>query len=168
MSAEVDFAALAAPGAEHQLLAPFVGTFTAEVRLWMGPGEPVVSTGVMTNEWDLGNRFLRQTYVGDPSEGPFPAFAGRGFWGYNKTDGRFEGFWIDNASTMMQVEHGEVGGAGRVWTMRGEMTDPGSGRPLRKRSVITLIDDDHHTLEMYFESEGAESKGMEIRYVRKA
>ena len=78
-----DFAAMAATTEAHERLTPFVGTFKAEVKMWMGPGEPMVSTGVMINELDLGGRFLRQTYTGDESEGPFPNFEGRGYWGFN-------------------------------------------------------------------------------------
>ena len=55
-----------------------------EVKIRMGPGEPSITTGVMTNSMDLGGRFLRQSYQGDAVEGPFPSFAGRGYWGYNK------------------------------------------------------------------------------------
>lgn len=164
---EEDFAAMAAKTEEHEAMEPFVGTFAAEVRMWMGPGDPMVSTGVMTNTLELGGRFLRQRYQGDPSAGPFPDFAGRGYWGYNNVDRRWEGVWIDTASTVMQVEHGQRDESGKVWTMHGEMTDPRSGRPIKKRSVITLVDDDHHTMEMYFETPDGEMKGMEIRYWRR-
>ena len=75
----IDFAGLAAPTEEHTRLEAFVGTFAAEVKIWMGPGEPNVTTGVMTNSMDLGGRFLRQIYQGDAVEGPFPSFAGRGY-----------------------------------------------------------------------------------------
>jgi hypothetical protein len=135
----------------------------------MGPGEPHVTTGVMVNTLDLGGRFLRQEYTGDPQDGPFPNFEGRGFWGYNKIDGRYEGFWIDTASTQMQIENGQVDGTGAVWTMTGDMTDAMTNQPMRKRSVITLQDDDHHTMEMFFEGpDGSEMKGMEIRYTRRS
>ena len=152
---------------EHKRFEPFVGTFSAEVKMWMGPGDPMVSTGRMVNELDLGGRFLRQDYVGDPNEGPFPNFAGRGFWGYNTVDQCYEGVWVDNATTMMQAEKGHVDGSGKVWTMECVMTDPQSGQPMKKRSVVTLIDNDHHTMEMFFDKPGAgEFKCMEIRYTR--
>lgn len=159
-----DFAKMAEPTEAHRKLAPFAGTFRAEVRIWMGPGEPNVSTGKMVSSWDLGGRFLKQEYKGDPNEGPFPDFEGRGYWGYNKSTERYEGFWIDNASTMMQNEVGGLDESGRVWTMVGEVTGP-QGKAT-KRSVITLDDDDHHRMEMYFDSPDGESKGMEIRYER--
>ncbi len=152
--------------AEHERLKPFEGTFRAEVRMWMGPGDPMVSTGTMKNQLVLGGRFLRHHYDGDPSDGPFPEFKGEGYFGYNTIDGRWEGMWIDNASTMMQTETGQVDAAGTTWEMHSEMTDPSSGHSMKKRSVITLKDDDHHSMEMYFETPQGEMKCMEIQYSR--
>lgn len=161
-----DFAAMAAPNEHHAMLEPFAGRFAAEVKIWMGPGDPMVSTGVMTSDFELGGRFLRQSYIGDPAEGPFPEFEGRGYWGYNNVDKAWEGVWIDNASTVMQVERGVVDEAGEVWTMRGEMTNPQSGQPLTKRSIITLVDRDHHRMEMFFDTPAGETRAMEISYAR--
>lgn len=160
-------AAMSATSEEHKRFEPFAGTFKAEIKMWMGPGEPMVSTGTMVNELDLGGRYLKQVFTGDPNDGPFPSFEGRGFWGYNTAEKKYEGFWIDNACTLMQTESGHVDEAGTVWTMHGEMTDPQSGGTLKKRSIITLEDNDHHSMEMYFTAPGgAESKAMEIRYER--
>lgn len=163
---EQDLTAPGAVTAEHEKLRPFAGTFRAEVSMWMGPGEPMVTTGTMVNEFDLGGRFLKQTYRGDATDGPFPGFEGRGYWGYNNVAGRFEGFWIDSASTMMQTEAGGVDEAGRVWTMLGELTHPATGGTVTKRSVITLEDDDHHRMEVYFDTGEGETKSMEMRYTR--
>lgn len=162
-------AAMGAPVAAHKRFEPFVGTFAGEVRMWMGPGDPYVSTGVMRNTLVLGGRFLEQHYQGDEADGPFPNFAGRGYWGYNTVTKKYEGFWIDTVSTFMQTETGDVDASGTVWTMVGEIANPASGGRMRKRSVITLADKDHHTLEMFFEGpDGKEFKAMEITYVRKA
>jgi len=159
-----DFAAMAAVTEEHERLAALAGTFRAEVKMWMGPGDPMVTTGTMVNERDLGGRFLRQTYTGDASEGPFPNFEGRGYLGFNKITGQYEGFWIDNASTMMQTEAGSADGD--VWTMVGDLPNPQGGGSMTKRSVITLQDEDRHTMEMFFDSGDGESKAMEINYTR--
>ncbi len=156
------------PDEHHERLEPFAGTFKAVVTLWMGPGDPMVSTGVMTNTMELGGRFLHQHYEGDPNpDAPFPDFQGRGYWGYNQGTGKYEGFWIDTASTMMQNESGDVDASGKVWTMTSEILDPQSMKPAQKKSVITLTDRDHHTMEMYFNGpDGSEMKGMEIKYTR--
>ena len=158
---------MAAPGPEHDRLKPFVGAFKAEVKIWMGPGDPMVSTGTMTNSLDFGGTFVRHHYQGDPSPEPtpFPDFEGRGFWGFNKNTQQYEGVWIDNASTIMQIETGTVDDSGRVWTMTGQIVDP-SGAISTKKSITTLVDDDHHHMEMFFSKGDQEFKGMEIRYVR--
>ena len=151
----------------HKKFEPFVGTFKAEVKMWMGPGEPMVSTGVMVNTLDLGGRFLRQDYKCDEAGGPFPNFEGRGFFGFNTVTEQFEGFWIDSASTYMTHETGTLDAAGKTWNMVGTMTDPQTKKPMQKRSVTTVQDQDHHSMEMFFTSaEGPEAKGMEINYTR--
>ena len=160
-------AAMNALADAHAKFEPFVGTFTSQVTMWMGPGDPMVSTGVMVNSLDLGGRFLRHDYKGDPNDGPFTNFAGRGFWGFNTVTNKYEGFWIDNASTLMQNEVGEVDASGKVWTMIGHVANPQTGKPMRKKSVITLHDRDAHTMEMYFEGpDGSDHKAMEITYRR--
>jgi len=158
---------VAAPGPEHERLEPFVGTFGATVSIWMGPGDPMVSTGSMTNSLELGGRFVRQAYKGDPAPDPTPFanFEGRGYWGFNKNTQKYEGFWIDTASTVMQHESGPVDESGKVWTMTGEIVGP-DGEVTTKRSVITLVDDDHHHMEMFFTKGDQEFKGMEIQYAR--
>lgn len=56
--------------------------------------------------------------------------------------------------------------SGRVWTMTGEMPNPATGDRMTKRSVITVEDDDHHRIEMFFDTGAGEAKAMEIRYTR--
>ena len=155
------------PGPEHKYLEPFVGRFRAKVTIHMGPGQPMESTGIMTNSFRLGGLYLFQDYVGDKSEGPSPSFEGQGYWGYNTSAKKYEGFWVDNASTMMQLERGEVDASGKVWTMHGEFTHPATGQPIKKRSVITLIDHDRNRMESYFTSpDGGERQTMTIEYQR--
>ena len=164
--AKTDMSMPAPPGAEHKRLEPFTGKFRAEVKMWMGPGDPMVSTGVMTNTLDFDGRFLRHDYAGDPGPGPFPNFKGGGFWGYNDVAKEYEGVWVDNASNVMQIETGTVDDDGKVWTMKGAMTCPQTGKKITKRSVITLADNDSHKMEMFFISDEGEHKGMEINYQR--
>jgi hypothetical protein len=157
---------MAPPGIEHELFKQFVGTWKGKVQIWMGPGDPVESTGTMVNEMDLDGRFLKQTYTGDANDGPFPNFAGRGFFGFNNTTGKFEGFWIDTASNQMATEFGDYDEATKTWTMLGEM-NMGGGKTCGKRSVFTVLNENEQTLEMFFDMPGAgESKGMHIHYTR--
>ena len=154
-------------GKEHKLLEPFAGKFRAEVSIHMGPGEPQKSTGTMVNTFQLDNLYLHQEYQGDPAPPPYPAFLGRGYWGYNFSSKLYEGFWIDNASSMIQTETGTVDSADKVWTMTSEFQNPRDGKTIKKRSVISLVDHDHHSMESYMTgADGREFKTMEIQYVR--
>jgi hypothetical protein len=153
--------------AEHGLLKGFEGRWRAEVRMWMDPGQDLmVSTGVMVNRLVLGGRFLEQDYADDAG-----MFQGRGLFGYNTIEQRWEGLWIDTMATFMMHEHGSYDAGTRTWEMSEEIRDPGSGHLMRKRSVVTVTDADRHTMAMFFtplagENEGRESKCMEIAYER--
>ncbi|MFG0275009.1 MAG: DUF1579 family protein [Phycisphaerales bacterium] len=154
-------------GAHHSRMKPMAGEFRAAVKMWMGPGDPMEMTGTMVNSWDLGGRFLKQTYRGDGDAGPFGQFAGRGYWGYNDANGRWEGFWIDSASTMMHTETGHYDDGAEQWTMVGTLTNPETGQPMQKRSVFRVLDQNRHTMETWFAGpDGAEFKSMEIAFER--
>ena len=147
-------------GAQHERLRAFEGVFKAVVKMYCGPGEPMVSTGVMTNTMVLGGRFLEHVYKDDSG-----MFEGRGYWGYNTASDCYEGIWIDNMSTMIQIEIGHADGD--TWNMSGTSTDPGSGKPMATRSVTTLSGPDEHGIEMFCRiGDGEEFKSMEIHYTR--
>ena len=155
------------PGSEHKLLQPFAGTFRAEVKLFMGSGDPVVQTGTMHSEFHCDGLYLHQNYTGDPAEGPFPAFLGRGYWGFNQHEKVYEGFWIDNASTKMQLETGTCDASGREWNMLSELLHPHFGQVVQRRSVIRVSDNDRHTMDSYMTVPGqSEMLVMQISYVR--
>lgn len=156
------------PNEKHELLKPFEGTFRATVSIFMGGPEPMVTTGIMVSEFVVDGLYLQQVYTGDPVEGPFPSFNGRGFWGYNFVTSKYEGFWIDNASSIMQREDGTVDDTGKIWEMLSEINHPQQGTT-QKRTVIRLIDNDHHEAECFMTLPNGENfKSMELKYVRQA
>jgi len=56
-----------------------------------------------------------------------------------------------------------------VITWNGTMSDPATGKSSKARMVTTVVDDNHHTFDMYAVPPGAkkEMKTMTIEYVRK-
>lgn len=156
------------PGSEHRGLHRFAGIFHAQVKIFMGPGDPMVSTGVMENTSELGGLYLRQNYRGDPSPGSELTFQGHGYWGFNQTLGRYEGFWIDNASTTMQLETGHVDASGNRWEMSSEFFLAPGQPPMRKRSVIEWLDNHNHLMRTWIQPPGSpEFLSMEITYRRR-
>ncbi len=151
------------PAEELRFIKPLIGTWDAEVKLWMGPGEPMVSRGVMVNDWVLGGRWLRHTYKGDDN------FEGSGYFGFNKTTGKFEGLWIDTMSPMMHIEVGDYDEGAATFNMTSETLCPMTKMPTNKRSVTRIESPDRHVLEMYSSSAGEpECKEMEVVYTRRA
>ncbi len=152
------------PNEHHRKLDPFVGTWNAAVKHWMAPdAEPSESGGVMTNEWTLDGRFLKQNY---DAEFMGMKFQGEGYWGFNNVTGKYEGVWLDTMSTWISTDAGDVDDAGKRWEMSGELADPSTGKPMRRRSVITIIDEDHHVMEMFMGGPENEFRVMEIQYER--
>ena len=128
--------------------------------------DPMVSTGLMKNTLILGGRFIEHDDANDGGD-----FFGKGHWGCNTVDKRWEGTRLDSMGTGIMVDHGAHDPATDTWTMTGELTDPASGAPMKKRSTVTRHDDDHHTMVMFFtptvgEHAGVETKMMEISYTR--
>ncbi|MFK7768644.1 MAG: DUF1579 family protein [Mariniblastus sp.] len=164
MSEEQGFQ-LPTPTEHHQRLKPFEGTFDSEVQMWIGPGDPMVSTGKMKSTFQVGDLFLHQDYKSESPLGPFGTFEGRGYWGFNTTTGQYEGFWIDTASTTMQMEKGSVDETGKVFEMHSEFVMHGA--TMKKRTVFTVLSNDHHRMEAFIEAPGAEEmKSMSIEYKR--
>jgi hypothetical protein len=77
--------------------------------------------------------------------------------------------WIDNMGTGIMTGVGTSDASGNVIHWVGTMNDPVTGKPAKSRMVTTVIDDNHHTFEMFGIPPGAkkETKVMTIDYMRK-
>jgi hypothetical protein len=152
------------PSAEHGALDAFEGEWRARVEMWWeADGDPMVSTGTMINRWVLGKRYLEQIYEDDQG-----MFSGRGAWGYNRVDRRYEGSWMDTASTMMQFETGTRDDAG-VWTMRSSCSNPMGSGAMDKRTTIEITGPNEHVMTSYIRPNGApeEFKCMVLTFTRR-
>lgn len=153
------------PGPEHKALEPFAGTFDAKLTMWMDPATPPMeSTGTMVNTWIYDGRYLEQKFEGDMAG---EKFAGTGLWGFDVAAGKYIGFWYDSMSTGLSTSTGATSADGKKFTMTSVMTDPMSGKPTGGDTVITLVDANKHTMEMFEDRDGKKVKTMEIVYTRK-
>jgi Protein of unknown function (DUF1579) len=154
------------PGDGQKKLEPLVGTFDAKVRTWMDPARPPDDTvGTSVNSWVLGDRWVQSKY-----EGVFlgETFTGIGYTGYDNVSKKYQGSWMDTASTGMMLSTGTIDSAGKVLTFKATMSDPATGKPSGAEEKITITDNDHHMLEMWSKTpDGKTFKMMEIQYTRK-
>lgn len=156
----------ATPGDPHKKLSPMAGTFTADVKMWMEPGAPPApGGGVSENTWALDGRFLEQHFTGTFMGMPF---TGVGFTGYDNIKKKYVGSWMDSMSTSMMISTGTANADGKSYTFTSTMDDPRTGKSSKVKEKVTIVDDDHHTLEMWGAGpDGKTFKMMEIAYSRK-
>jgi hypothetical protein len=153
------------PGDMQKKLDVFVGTWNTKVTFWMAPAAPAMSTqGTSENRWIMGGRFLEQRFKGDMMGMPFE---GLGYTGYDNVKKQYWGTWMDNMSTAMMMSTGWSPDA-KTFMFTGSMADPMTGKDARMEERLTVVDSDHHVMEMWGPGpDGSMYRNMEIQYTRK-
>jgi hypothetical protein len=157
----------ATPGHQHEMLKKMAGEWNAKVKFQMDPSQPwqeSQSTSTITVLMD--GRYCQEVASGQMMGAPFN---GMGITGYDNVLGKYVSTWIDNMGTGIMTSQGTSDASGKVITFIGTMSDPVTGKPSKARMVTTIVDDDHHTFDMYAVPPGGkkEMKTMTIEYSRK-
>jgi len=152
----------AQPSPEHKVLMERVGTWDAEVQMWMGPGEPMKSKGVETNR-ALGQFHVLSTFEGTVMGGPFE---GHGITSWDPNKKKFISIWVDTMEPTPAVTEGTHDAKAHTLTFTGDVVM--SGQHSKMRQVATMKDADHATFEMFATGpDGKEAKSMQIDYTRR-
>ena len=158
------YAKAATPGKFHEMLKPLVGTFAATATYVADPGSPqaadggrggLTSQGTSTNTLILGDRFLRQEYVGRLGD---REFHGLTLVGYDNVTAGYQSVTCDEASTALFTMDGSASDDGKTITFSGQASDPASGQVKSFRRVLRIEGDDRHTLEMFEPDEGGQMR----------
>jgi hypothetical protein len=157
----------ATPGAPHAMLTKMAGEWTCTVKLQMDPSQPAQesqSTATITGLMD--GRYIQEVDSGQMNG---MSFSGMGLYGFDNVSGKYVSTWIDNMGTGIMNSVGTSDASGKVITWIATMNDPVTGKPAKSRMVTTMVDDNHHILEMFGVAPGGkkEMKLMTIDYVRK-
>lgn len=157
----------ATPGPQHEAMKKWVGDWECTVKYQMDPTQPwqeSKSTATITSLLD--GRYVQEVSTGDMMGMPF---TGIGLYGYDNVIGKYVSTWIDNMGTGIMKSEGTADASGKVISWTGSMSDPMTGKPAKARMITTMIDDDHHTFDMYGTPPGGkkEMKTMTIEYSRK-
>lgn len=158
-------ASAAQPGANHNLLDIFVGTWDVSANFDTGPGQPPeTASGQMVNSWQLEGRWLKQEYAGQMAS--LGAFRGIGYLGYDNLQKSFVGTWMDTLSTSCIVSKGAFDQNRATFTLGGEFTAPG-GAKFTQKQVITILSPDRYVVTMYLTGpDGVEFKTGNLEYTR--
>jgi len=157
----------ATPGPQHQAMQKWVGDWDCTVKYQMDPSQPwqeAKSTATITSLLD--GRYVQEVSTGEMMGQPF---TGMGVYGFDNVTGKYVSTWIDNMGTGIMHSEGTSDATGKTITWNATMSDPMTGKATKERMVTTMVDDDHHTFEMYGVPPGGkkEMKMMTIDYARK-
>lgn len=156
------------PGAMHQMLASWNGTWAGETTMWDYEGAtPQKSTGTAVNEMIMGGKYQKTTHSGSMMGMPFE---GMSILAYDNATKQFTSTWIDTWSTGIMTMTGNWDEASKTLTLSGSYPDIfRPGKQCTMREVYKIIDDNTHHMEMYGPDQktGKEFKMMEMKITRK-
>jgi hypothetical protein len=113
----------------------------------------------------LGGRYLEQRFTGSFMSQTFEGIGHTGFDNYKK---KYVSTWIDSMGTMIMVTQGTADASGKVITSSGTVDDFVTKKPVTIKTVVTLVDPDHYTYEMWGPGPaGNVFKNLEVSYTRK-
>lgn len=150
----------ATPGAEHALLAKYVGEFNVKM---IDNGKEM--EGKAKNEMILGGRVQIQhfnmIYNGMP-------FEGHGMTGFDNYTKRYWFTWNDNMSTGLYSMWGTASADGKSVVFEGAMDRPGMDiKAMPVRHAYRFLNDDEFTYEAWdYPGQPNEKKSMEMHYKR--
>ena len=151
------------PTKEHKMLKFDVGTWDATIKIYEKPGaEPIESKAVERNAM-VGGFWLVSRFNGSIGQ---MKFSGAGTFGYDPTEKKFVGTWVDSMNPYMLTMKGDYDESTKTLTMMGENREP-DGKVHKSKEISKRIDDDTRHFELHMQGEdGNYFKMMEIDYKR--
>lgn len=159
--------AYATPSDGHKMLASDNGNWTAEATMYMSANDPKPTKSSMTavNKMILGGRYQEARFSGSMMGQPFEGISTTA---YNNASKQVESTWVDNMGTGMMFLKGNHDGKSKTMELKGEFTDPMTGKVKPVRETFTYVDDNTRKMEMFdVDANGSEYKSMEIVMTRK-
>ena len=164
------------PREGHAALAPLVGSWSVELKIYGTVGRspdlpPIVSNDIRTARvWVADGQYIEDTTEGTVDGQPYWR---RGWLGYSNLDRRYE--WITIAPRVpMMIYQGKSGSGARtpievtgVFTDQGLVNEKTVGKLVVQRTVIRIETNDRHMFELYFTPpRGKEQLAMRMVYTR--
>jgi hypothetical protein len=152
------------PGPIHKRLNDLAGNWDVVIQYTLGDKK---FTGKATCEAKsiLDGRFLQQDYHSRFQGKPYHVIQ---LLGYDSERKKTIEIKLDNLSTGLMHNEGTVSDDGSIITNQGEGFDSSTQKPYKLRTVTTITDHDHFTLEWYRINDGAkEEKVVSMTHTRK-
>ena len=151
------------PGLEHKQMESLVGKWDVEVT-YILEGKERKGKAESEAHWILDGRFLQQEYKSN--------FMGKSFnviqlLGYDNQKKKTIEIKMDNLSTAVMHNEGSISKDGKIITNEGEYPDRATNKMTKLRTVTTIVDQDHYTLEWFKPgADGKEEKVVSMMHTR--
>lgn len=158
---------LPAPSPEHEILKKEVGTWDGTMHVWPAPGAPPITAQATDTIQLLGN----DMWVVSRFEMNFGGiqFVASGSLGYDPTEKKYIGTWVDGISPYLTISKGDYDAASKTITMLAETRDAMTGKPIVQKQITHYLDDDTRLYELQQKGDdGKFWKMIEIKFTRRA
>jgi hypothetical protein len=153
------------PGEEHKKLDMLAGVWDVSLKIPIGPGKDMQGTSSCDAKWVMDGRFLRQEYSSTFMGKPLTVVR---YLGFDRNKGKFVEVHFESTHTDVMKSEGDISKDGKTITCWGTHIDLATGKPVKVRTVTSLLDQDAFTLEMvYTDADGKDSKVITLTHKRK-
>lgn len=152
---------------QNRILASLIGTWDFDLKYRSGKdAEPQLSTGTVTNEMVLGNRFLSSKMIVVLNiGGENIPFEGWGFEGYDTASKAYTSVMLDKLHTGITTGAGQYDEKARTLEQKGSFTHPLRDKEGKYRSVLEFTSDDTYKRTVFITGkDGKEFKLLEIDF----
>jgi hypothetical protein len=146
----------------------FVGAWDVAVTYQLPDGKEYQGKAACVTKRVLNGKFIQQEYQSRMNNQPLSVWQ---ILGYDTVKKRFVEIHLnahgENAHTM--TTDGTFSDDGKVLTLRGDVMDSSTGKPVKLRAVTTIKDNDHYRLEWFYTGAGGkEERKVVLSHTRKA
>jgi hypothetical protein len=147
------------------VLDSLAGSWDVATKFRYGPGPEREGKAKSESKWILDGRYLQQEYASEIAGRPFITLQ---YLGYDNQKKKYFEIKMDNAETGVLHTEGTISPDEKTITNIGDRTDPMSGQSQRLRTVTTITDKDHFTVEWFLTGDdGKEQKTVTMIHTRK-
>jgi Protein of unknown function (DUF1579) len=133
------------PGLVHKQMNALAGSWDVDI-VFIINGKENKGKVRCESKWILDGRFLQQDYRSNLMGKPFMVLQ---LVGYDNAKKKTIEIVLESLSTGVLHSKGSISQDGKVITNEGESLDKVSGKNTKLRTVTTIIDPDHYTLEWF-------------------
>lgn len=146
----------------HKVLQKDAGTWTADMKMWVGSEDPIEASGVEVNKM-VGDLWVASQFTAEIFG---QKYTGSGNFGYDPEKKKYVGSWVDSMNPYASHMEGTYDAEKKTMTMLTKGKDP-AGQVSEGKNVTVYKDKDTRVFTMYTKQGNQFVKTMEVTYKRK-